>query len=208
MERKCKQGTTALSSAVYLGQNKLGTIHRLLEADAKLTTLNNSGASYLTLACSNEDSDPKVVRFFLENLGDSHINLRMISQTDLWRCRRFASKWAVRLGVIRDEGYAALGIPGRSTALTVSMMLASPKIVELLIEHGANADSVDVMGNDAFMLGSVFGREVNLQLWLKRFKNYDLEQRKAMLGATPLIAAVNMGANKIESVRVLCKRGA
>eukprot|EP00938_MAST-03A_sp_MAST-3A-sp1_P002860 g2860.t1 len=77
MERKCKQGTTALSSAVYLGQNKLGTIHRLLEADAKLTTLNNSGASYLTLACSNEDSDPKVVRFLLENMGDSYVNLRM-----------------------------------------------------------------------------------------------------------------------------------
>ena len=35
------------------------------------------------------------------------------------------------------------------------MMLASPKIVELLIKYGAHVDSVDVMGNDAFMLGSV-----------------------------------------------------
>ena len=80
---------------------------------------------------------------------------------------------------IRDEGYAALGIPGRSTVLTVSMMLASPKIVELLIEYGANVDSFDVMGNDAFMLGSVFGRQVNIQLWLKRVKDYDLEQRNS-----------------------------
>ena len=92
MERKSKvAGATALSSAVYLGQNKLDTIHRLLKAGADLKTLNNSGASYLMLACSNEDSDPKVVRFLLENMEGSQVNLRMISQTDLWRFRRFAS---------------------------------------------------------------------------------------------------------------------
>ena len=53
MERRSKgTGATALSSAVYLGQNKLATIHRLLEAGAALHTLTSSGASYLMLACA------------------------------------------------------------------------------------------------------------------------------------------------------------
>ena len=64
------------------------------------------------------------------------------------------------------------------------------------------------MGNDAFMLGAVFNQKENLQMWLERFEDYDLEQRKAMLGATSLIAAVNMGANKVDTVRTLWESGA
>jgi ankyrin repeat protein len=109
---------------------------------------------------------------------------------------------------IRDEGYTALGIPGRSTALTVSMMLASPKIVELLIESGANVESVDVMGNDGFMLASAFGRPKNLQCWLERVKDWDLNRQNTVVGGCALGLAVFMGANKLETVKVLLDAGA
>ena len=78
----------------------------------------------------------------------------------------------------------------------------------MLLESGANIQSVDVMGNDAFMYASIYGRPKNLQCWLERVKDYDLEQRNAVLGVTSLIAAVNMGANKIDTVRTLCESGA
>ena len=39
--------------------------------------------------------------------------------------------------------------------LMAAMMLASPEVVTMLLESGANVESVDVMGKDAFMFASV-----------------------------------------------------
>ena len=149
MERKSKvAGATAFSSAVYLGQNKLDTIHRLLKAGADLKTLNNSGASYLTLACSNVDSDPKVVRFLLEKMEDSRVNLRMISQTELWRVRRFVCKWAVRLRLTRSTLFHRVAETGGLTALHYAARRGDMEIVELLLEHGANPSIKNDLGRD------------------------------------------------------------
>ena len=149
MERKSKNGVTAMSSAVYLGQNKLDTIHRLLKAGASLRTLNYSGASYLMLACSNEDSDPKVIRFLLEkNMAHSQLNLRMISQTDLWRFRRFACKWAVRFGVTSSRLLHRVAESSGLTALHYAARRGDMEIVELLLEHGANPSIKNDMGRD------------------------------------------------------------
>ena len=149
MERKSKvAGATALSSAVYLGQNKLDTIHRLLKAGASINTMNNSGASYLTLACSNEDSDPNVVRFLLENMERSQVNLRMISQTDLWRFRRFACKWAVRLGVTSSRLLHRVAETGGLTALHYAVRRGDMEIVELLLEYGAKPSIRNDLGRD------------------------------------------------------------
>ena len=109
---------------------------------------------------------------------------------------------------VRDEGYIELGIPGGTTTLMAAMMTASSEVVSILLESGAKVESVDVMGNDGFILASVFGRSKNMQCWLERVKDYDLERQNIVLGATPLIAATNMGANKIESVKTLCESGA
>ncbi len=89
-----------------------------------------------------------------------------------------------------------------------AMMIASPEVVSMLLESGANVERVDVMGNDAFMYASVYGRPKNMQCWLERVKEYDMETQNIVLGATPLILSTNMGANKIESVRTLCESGA
>ena len=150
MERRSKvTGATALSSAVYLGPNKLATIHRLLKAGAELNALNFSGASYLMLACSNEDSDPNVVRFLLQNCGESqHVNLRMISQTDLWRTRRFICKWAIRLGVTKSRLLRRVAESGGLTALHYAVRRGDLEIVELLLEHGAEPLIKNDLGRD------------------------------------------------------------
>ena len=109
---------------------------------------------------------------------------------------------------LRKQGYASLGIPGGTTTLMAAMMTASTEVISMLLECGANIQSVDVMGNDAFMLASAFGRPKNLQFWLKEYSDYNLEQRNTVLGATALVLATNMGANKIDTVRTLCKSGA
>ena len=151
MERRSKvTGATVLSSAVYLGQNKLATIHRLLAAGAELHTLTSSGASYLMLACSNEDADPKVVRFLLQNsdFQSHHLNLRMISQTDLWRVRRFVCKCVIRLGITKSRLLQRVAESSGLTALHYAARRGDMEIVELLLEHGAEPSIKNDLGRD------------------------------------------------------------
>jgi len=145
------------------------------------------------LAYAVVSDEPHVVRELLQELkqkfkGDEYT-------------RRLKSR-------IRDEGYVTLGIPGGTTTLMAAMMTASPEIVSILLEAGANVNSLDAMGNDAFMYASTYGRPMNLQCWFERVKGYDLEGRNAVLGATPLTVASNMGADKFATVSVLLKQGA
>ena len=108
----------------------------------------------------------------------------------------------------RKEVYVAFGIPGDTTVLMVAMMLASPRIITLLLENGASVESVDVMGNDACMFASIFGRPKNLQCWLERVKDWDLSRQNTVVGGCALGHAVYMGANKLETVKVLLDAGA
>ena len=64
------------------------------------------------------------------------------------------------------------------------------------------------MGNDAFMFASVFGRPKNLQCWLERVKDWDLNRQNTVVGGCALGVAVYMGANKLETVKVLLDAGA
>jgi ankyrin repeat protein len=109
---------------------------------------------------------------------------------------------------IRDEGYIALGIPGGTTTLMAAMMTASHDIVSVLLECGANIESVDVMGNDAFMYASTYGRPKNLQCWLQTVKDWDLNRQNTVLGGCALGLALYMGSNKLETVKVLLNAGA
>jgi ankyrin repeat protein len=109
---------------------------------------------------------------------------------------------------VRDEGYVTLGVPGGTTTLMAAMMTASPEIVSILLEAGANANSLDAMGNDAFMYASTCGRPKNLKCWFERVKDWDLNRQNTVLGGCALGHAVYMGANKLETVKVLLNAGA
>jgi ankyrin repeat protein len=104
---------------------------------------------------------------------------------------------------IRDKGYITLGVPGGTTTLMAAMMTASSDIVSMLLECGANIESVDMMGNDALMYASAYGRPKNLQCWLQRVKDWDLNRQNTVVGGCALGHAVYMGANKLETVKVL-----
>ena len=109
---------------------------------------------------------------------------------------------------VRDEGYITLGIPGRMTTLMIAMMSASPEVISILLEQGARTDAVDVMGSDAFMYASAYGRHKNLQYWLERVKNWDLNRQNSIVGGFALSIAVFMGSNKFETVKTLIDAGA
>lgn len=109
---------------------------------------------------------------------------------------------------VRDEGYVGLGVPGGTTTLMIVMMTASSEVVSLVLSCGANIQSLDVMGNDAFIFASMFGRPKNLQCWLERDKDWDLNRQNTVVGGCALGCAVYMGANKLETVKILLDAGA
>ena len=124
--------------------------------------------------------------------------------------REFAGKeYSRRLeSRLCDKGYITLGIPGGSTTLMAAMMCASPEVVSMLLESGANIERLDVMGNDAFMFAAMFGRTKNLKYWLESFKDWDLDRKNTVAGGCALSIAVYMGANKLETVKLLLNAGA
>merc|ERR1711871_343806 len=88
------------------------------------------------------------------------------------------------------------------------MSFASSEVVSILLENGSNTKNVDTMGNDALMLASVLGRPKNLQCWLERVKDWDMNRQNTVVGGCALGNAVYMGANKLETVKVLLDSGA
>jgi ankyrin repeat protein len=67
-----------------------------------------------------------------------------------------------------------------------AMTSTNSEIVSMLLEYGADVESVDVMGNNAFMIASVFGRHDNLQCWLQRIKHRDLNRQNSVVGGCAL----------------------
>ena len=56
----------------------------------------------------------------------------------------------------------------------------------MLLEYGANVESLDVMGNDAFMFATIASRPENVRLWLKRVKDWDMGRKNTVLGGCAL----------------------
>jgi ankyrin repeat protein len=109
---------------------------------------------------------------------------------------------------VRDEGYPTLSIPGGMTTLLAAMMTASPEVVEVLLEHGANITCVDVMGNDCFIMASAGGRVDNLKFWVQKVKNWNPDRQNSFLGSSAFSAATYFGAQKLETVKILLGAGA
>jgi hypothetical protein len=63
------------------------------------------------------------------------------------------------------------------------------------------------MGNDAYMYAVAYGRPKNLQCWLERVKDWDLNRKNTIVGGCALGLGVYMGANKLETVKVLLDAG-
>ncbi|MDC3321375.1 ankyrin repeat domain-containing protein [bacterium] len=107
----------------------------------------------------------------------------------------------------RDDGYVALGIPGRMTTLMAAMMTSGPEIVSMLLKFGANPTLCDNIGGDSIMYAAIFGRSDNISMWLSKFPMWNLSRGTKVNGATALHCAVYFGQNKLETVRVLLEAG-
>jgi ankyrin repeat protein len=82
------------------------------------------------------------------------------------------------------------------------MGFACPKIVSLLIEHGANPRSVDVMGNNPLHYCAIRGNTLAYVQFLTSVKEFDPDMSNHR-GITALGEAVFTGANKKDIVEAM-----
>jgi ankyrin repeat protein len=74
---------------------------------------------------------------------------------------------------------------------------------------GANPFSTDKDGHDALMIAAIYGEDQNnIRGWLKRYPQWSLERRETTVGATALLWATGVGANKAKVVEALLEHGA
>jgi ankyrin repeat protein len=101
-----------------------------------------------------------------------------------------------------------------TTPLMIAMAFARWRVVELLLEAGANPRARDPDGKDALMFAAAagqrheLGKDANVPAWLKRFPNWDIDRRDSIAGLTALHFAVGVGARKKAIVEALLQGGA
>eukprot|EP00938_MAST-03A_sp_MAST-3A-sp1_P000338 g338.t1 len=141
-------GATALHIAVYMGPRKLDLVKYLVKTKtADVFALNNSGASVLTLACSNEDADPKVIQYLIQETRIC-VNHQIESQTTKWKVVRAAARLVVRLKLTTSKLMKRVAENCGLTALHYAARRGDVEIVELLLEHGAKPSIKNDLGRD------------------------------------------------------------
>ena len=116
-------------------------------ANADVLSVTKSGQSVLVQACSNEDADPKVIRYLLQST-DIKVNQQNISKSTKWNMLLGAAKLAVRLKINKSKLIRRIAESGGLTALHYAARRGDMEIVELLLEHGAKPSIKNDMGRD------------------------------------------------------------
>ena len=106
------------------------------------------------------------------------------------------------------NGYVQVGVPGHASSLCAAMCFASPALVTELLKSGADPKQVDVMGNDALILGSGFGRAENVDVWFESVPNWNVNRCNSLFGATAAHVCCNMGSKMLKTLKRLVFHGA
>jgi hypothetical protein len=109
---------------------------------------------------------------------------------------------------IPEEGFVHVGIQGLCTAMHVAMAVASPAIVNLLLENGCDVYATEATGSNPFACACAFNRVENVKFWLKQLPNWNLEIRNTMDGGVALACAVFLGPNRLRLLQILKESGA
>jgi len=102
-----------------------------------------------------------------------------------------------------EKGVVEFGIPAKLTILHCAMSFASVQIVNMLLEKGANPFATDINGVDSLMFACASGQVQNVEFWISKFQDWDVNRGNTLNGSTALHASVYFGRNKIKTVQAL-----
>ena len=83
-----------------------------------------------------------------------------------------------------------MGMLGGSGSIHAAMAFSSCEIVCLLLDYGADPKDVDAIGNDALSFACFTGMADNIELWCKRFTEWDLDFKNNKVGGYALGSAL------------------
>ena len=86
------------------------------------------------------------------------------------------------ISAVPKKGFVDAGITGRTNALSVAMFMATPEIVEMLLDKGFDPMLSDISGNHPFLFACTSNRIDNVKFWLKRFPKFSLTSRNRLNG--------------------------
>ena len=104
---------------------------------------------------------------------------------------------------VPSTGVIEVGVPGHGTCLGAAMTLASPDVVIVLLQAGANMYATDIMGNDGMMLAASFNRLDNIKTWFARNPHWEVDRKNERFGSTSLHIAVYVGQGNLDAVKYL-----
>jgi ankyrin repeat protein len=155
--RHPKFGSSALNLAAYFGPRKFELIKFLIEeANASLRCISNSGSNLLQSASDNDDADPKVIRYLLSRDNMYDINKRRRSQTIKWRIIRGIARVTIQNNRARSALLQKIAKDGGTTPLHYAAKRGDVEIVEILMEHGANAFVKNDLGQNVLSFCQAF----------------------------------------------------
>eukprot|EP00938_MAST-03A_sp_MAST-3A-sp1_P000415 g415.t1 len=99
-----------------------------------------------------------------------------------------------------SDGVLSLGLAGNASTLLIAMAFAEPDIVTLLVENGANKDSVDIFGNTTLHYCGIRGNVSSYERYVKLDTRYNIHDRPNHQGNSPLNEALFQGANKMKII--------
>jgi len=86
------------------------------------------------------------------------------------------------VSAVPREGFVEFGITGKMNALSIAMAMSTPKVVEILLDHGIDPTVSDITGNHPFLFACILNRVDNVKYWLDRFPDWDLEKPDRLFG--------------------------
>jgi len=107
------------------------------------------------------------------------------------------------------RGIPLIAIAGFTTALHLACMTTNNfDLVKILVNAGANAHALDILGWDCLMHATTRGELSIVRYILERFPGWNLERREFTQGCTVLHLALGRGSVSLEIVKTLLEKGA
>jgi serine/threonine-protein phosphatase 6 regulatory ankyrin repeat subunit B len=148
IDARCDGGRTALACAAGLGRTRI--VRRLIQARADLNSRAAGGMTALYAAARN--NHPQSLKALLEAKADPNLGNGSPGRvaTPLYTAIAFRrhkmARWLVESGADLDDN--GMGW----TALIEATRIDDLEMVKLLVQAGANVDSLDELGRNAFMI--------------------------------------------------------
>ena len=113
-----------------------------------------------------------------------------------------------RLSSRMKTGFVSVGCPAGVTALVIAACFGNARILNMLLDAGANPYERCEIGSDVLQYSTIFNRVELARLWIERFPDWDFDSANYIVGGKAVLTSVYMGSDKGDMTDLLICKGA